>query len=91
VPVPGEGLTHDPAIAVRWVEAFEKCQLALRDLELRMLQPLQASGVEITQDFSASPTFVASLSSQAALLALQDVPQVTGIYENHRVVLSLAD
>ena len=56
-----------------------------------MLQPLQASGVEITQDFSASPTFVASLSSQAALLALQDVPQVTGIYENHRVVLSLAD
>lgn len=53
-----------------------------------MLEPLKAAGVQMTQDFDVSESFVVYVSSEEGLRALQALPQVIGIYENHRVELT---
>jgi hypothetical protein len=88
LPVPAESLPLDPATMARRSAAWSNYRAALREVKLRVLASLQASGVEMMRDFENSELLVVSVSSEAALRALQAAPQVTVIDENHRVVPS---
>jgi hypothetical protein len=86
-PVPGADLSRDPDTVARRRAALDRYRVALHDVKARMMVPLRAAGVEMTQDFDVVPTIVATVSTEAELRALQASPQVTSISENHRVTL----
>jgi hypothetical protein len=86
--LPGEDAPSDATAPSRRAAAWQRYRLALLDAKQRLLGPLRASGVELTQDLVDSATVVVSVSSEAGLRALQGAAQVTLITENHRLVRS---
>ncbi len=90
-PAPGEEMPRDQVAVSRRVEALARYRAGLRDAKLKLLAPLRAFGVEMTQDFGASAVLVVSISTEEGLRALQASAQVTVISENHSMVPSQSD